>query len=64
MYRFEIFLSIISDDIDPIFTSLIVGIVIALYYVYHFDPISFLAGGTSSFISILYHYYQEQDSLI
>ena len=49
---------------DPIFTSLIIGTTSALYYVYHFDWISLLAGGTSAFISILYHYNQERDIMI
>lgn len=49
---------------DSVFTSLIIGTIIALYYVYAFDKISFLAGGTSTFISILYHYNQENNPLI
>lgn len=49
---------------DPIFTSLMLGTIVALYHVYYFDGISFIAGSLSAFISVLYHYDQERNSII
>lgn len=49
---------------DPVFLSLIVGVIPALYYVYQFDVISCIAGGISSLISTVYHHRKEDNPLI